>query len=81
MNERDYYARLDKVPEPIKHIGLNNPLVSRLITEFCAGNIITLDEMLCQMIVGLSKGWDEHRKRIYELAASSTFPMFTPPKG
>jgi len=80
MSARDYYNRLDRIPEPIREIGQTNPAVSRICTEFAQGSIVTLDEALCQMVVLLARDWTEQQRKMYELVMLNTQPQILSPK-
>lgn len=52
----------------------------RIIEEYAQGNIITKEEALSQMVVGLAKTWTELQDRHIDLVRRSVFPpILTPP--
>ena len=55
-----------ELPEPIRRLASRNSLVHHIATQFAIGDIITKDEALCQMIVGLARDWDAAQKRACE---------------
>ena len=66
---------MQQVPEPVRNIGVQNPLVHNLIQQFARGQIITKEECLCQIIIGLSRDWDSLNKQHLDFIMQSTQPM------
>jgi hypothetical protein len=65
---RDMFRRrLEEIPGPIRELGMENPLIHQIIDQYAVGSIITKEEALCQMIVGLSKNWSELSKKHFEI--------------
>lgn len=91
MDERKYSDRLMSIPGSIYEIGLYNPAVNNIIGMYAREDIITLQEMLCQMIVRLNKDaeyWKEellkhHRNAVATptVIPSSDRPFPFPPLG
>ena len=54
-NEREYEERFQRFEEPIKQIAMHNAVVHRTLKAYARGEIVTKEEALCQMVVGLTK--------------------------
>lgn len=74
-DELDYRARWQRIPEPILRVSHHNPLVHRIITQFAIGEIVTWEEALCQMVVGMARNWDEQQKRAFQQMMASMPPI------
>lgn len=66
MSQWQYEQRVSRLPEPIREIAVNNALVHRIVTQFGRGDICTLEEALCQMVLHLSNDWREEQKLAYD---------------
>jgi hypothetical protein len=75
MTQYELEQRYHRIPEPIRAIALNNPLVRRVCDEFAAGHIVTFEEALCQMVIGLSRKWAEQEKRAFGYMMASNPPI------
>ena len=58
-----------EIPRLIYDLALNNAVLYRIIQEFIHENIITKEEMLCRMIVELSRDWTDVQQRAYDQIA------------
>jgi hypothetical protein len=67
-------AKITLVPEDIRQLGDTNPLVRLILDRFISGDIVTLEECLCQIIVHLCANWDQLQRRSFEQAMSMTLP-------
>lgn len=70
ISERLYRSRLRDIPEPIAIIGRDNALVAQIIEAYGTCGIVTLEEALCQMVIGLNRNWEWESKRYYEVVQS-----------
>lgn len=59
--------RWEEMPAPIRELSHNNPLVHDILHRYAIGIIITKEEALCQMIVGLSRDWAKQKADYIEL--------------
>lgn len=80
MNKYEAQQRTESIPYQIRQIGLDNPLIRRIEEMFISGQIITKEEMLCQMIVQLASNWESQRKEYEKLILMTNLPVFTAPK-
>lgn len=56
IDMRVYYdRRISEIPDAIRIIARHNALVMRLIEMYARMEIVTIQELLCQMVIGLSK--------------------------
>lgn len=78
MNKQIYSERLMSIPRPIYDIALNNAAVNNIMAMYANGDIITLEEMLCQMIVRLAKDETWYRREMMDLIAATSRPPFIP---
>jgi hypothetical protein len=54
---RRWHLRRMEIPNSIRDVALLNPTVDRILADYAAGDILTVDEALCRMVVVLSKGF------------------------
>lgn len=74
MTREQQDLRWRDIPTPIRNIGMSNPLVYDLCNRYVAGQIITLEELLCQIIVGLNTDWDKQKHDYLDLMQRVTAP-------
>ncbi len=80
LTEQMYRRRLAQFPEPIQVIAEKNSLVQRVVGMYAHGQILTLEEALCRMVVELSSDWDARTRELFELHGRLTFPAIIPPE-
>lgn len=68
------HRRFAEFPDPVRLLGYDNAVVRRIVDMFAQGEIITLQEALCKMIVALANESDSHKQSIVDLMRRSTFP-------
>lgn len=78
MTQYKWQARRARIPEPIRAVAINNPLVHRICDEFAAGHIVTLEEALSQMVLNLSAQSDEMFRHLMNHTATSIPPLVIP---
>lgn len=71
--QETYERRFSHFEDPIRLLGYNNPLVREVMERYARGIIITKEEALCQMVVGLNKDWSDERRRHYEMVMQTCF--------
>lgn len=59
---------------PIMDLAMHNSIIRRILDCYVAGQIITKEEALSQMVVALATDWDERKKLSYDLALKATIP-------
>ena len=75
MSTLDSYQcnqRWEQIPAPIRNLSYNDPVVHVFLDRFVAGDIMTFEETLYQLVVAQS----EDRKRI--LDAYTEYSLLTP---
>lgn len=55
-----------ELPIEIRAVANHNLVVHNLIQAYAHGQIITKEEVLCQMVIALSKDWSEAKRQAYE---------------
>lgn len=70
-NYDEYEKRMCSFDTPLLKAGDENPLVHRIMKEYAIGHIITKEEALSQMVVGLFKEWTDVHKRYCEFMLRS----------
>lgn len=68
------HRRFAEFPDPVRLLGYDNVIVHRIMDMFAQGEIITLQEALCKMIVALASESDSHKQGIVDLMSRSAFP-------
>lgn len=71
MNQATYYRRWESIPDPIREIAASNVAVQRLCEEYARGNLCTLEETLCQMVLALNTDWAAQRDAYLDLCRCS----------
>lgn len=61
MTEHQKQDRWREFSGPIMDLAPNNPVIHRIISSYVAGEIITKEEALCQMVVCLATHWERQR--------------------
>ena len=74
-NKIDLRNRWADIPEMVRILANDNPVVERCIAEYVHGRIVTKEECLCQIIMALSRTWDEQRCRAIEAALRAPTPV------
>lgn len=77
MNRHVLQQRYEEIPQRVRELSTTNPLVKRVIDLYIGGEIITKEEALCQMVVGLSKDWAEVSRRHFEIVMQMPTPNQT----
>ena len=73
--------RWQEIPAPIRNVAERNALVSSMLSRYAAGQIITKEEALCQIIVGLATDWDHMRQAYEDCQLMNPGPIIVPRKG
>lgn len=58
MTREDYLKRCHDFDGPIADIARDNPIVRCIADSYCTGMIVTKEEALSQMVVHLSRAYD-----------------------
>ena len=78
MNTEQIRRRIGDFPEPVRDLRYTHPIVQRITDMYAHGQIITLDEALCQMVVAIASDAELSRKREMDLMMRSTLPAIYP---
>lgn len=79
-----HYRRRQDFSILIMAVARHNPLVNRIVDAYCHGDIITMDEALCRMVVALDQNWAAVHKKYFDAAMNlqghlmSTAPLIKP---
>lgn len=57
---------------PILSAARHNPIIAKVIHAYAHGEIITREEALSQMVMLLSKDWNEEKRKAMEFAMMQT---------
>lgn len=73
--------RSSQIPEPIKNVAYDNAAVHTIMDMYAHGHIITVEEMLCQMVIALNTNWAQVKKDYMDtLLMQTTFPGIVKPR-
>jgi hypothetical protein len=75
MDKIKYYNRTREFCGPVEDAATDNPVIYAIIQAYAHGLIVTREEALSQMVVHLSRDWQEEQKRSVEMAAKFATPM------
>lgn len=64
---KNHIERRQGIPTVIMDLGLNNPIIRKITNLYLSEQIITKEEMFCQIIVELNKNWDAEQQRYYQM--------------
>lgn len=74
MNREHYEGRYQEFPEPIRRLSLNDPLVHRIVTMYCSGDIVTMDAAMLLLVEKLHEQKEEVTKRLIQTLERSAIP-------
>lgn len=75
MTKEQFQRRYRDFDGPISELGMTNPLVNDVLQRYSHGIIITKEEALSQMVLGLARDWERTQLRYYEMVNQTcTFP-------
>lgn len=80
MNREYVQQRWERVPEPIRELSRDNPVVFDVCNRFVNGQIVTWEEALSQMVLLLSKDWERQKRDYLDLVAMNVLPLKIPSK-
>lgn len=78
MTRNEMSARFDEFPGPIRALGYQLPKVARIMDMYARGDIITLQEALCKMVVELGTETESQRKQMMDWMNSHAFTTIIP---
>lgn len=78
-DQQEFERRADSFDYPIRKLGMTNVFVHRIIQEYACGHIVTKEEALCQMIIGLCTSWTELQEKYCSIMMDITRPVIVPP--
>ena len=74
LKYEEQQRRYAEFPDPVRVLGYEVPRVRRIMDMYAHGEIITLQEALCRMVVELATDTESQRKQMIDLMQRSTFP-------
>ena len=73
--------RFSEFPDPVRLLAYNVPRVREIIEMYACGEIITMQEALCRMVVELATDTESQRKQMIDMMQRSTLaPVPITPK-
>lgn len=70
--------RLATIPDPIREIGRENIIVRNMIDRYVHGDIMTLEEALCQMVRLLADDWQRQMDGLVKAAKQMPSSFIVP---
>lgn len=55
VTEEQYHARRAEFPDQIQILARHSEVVNRVILEYATGRIVTKEEAMCEMVLGLNR--------------------------
>lgn len=78
MNRDTWERRVSEFPDRIRELSLDNVLVHQIIEMYASGQIITIKEAMCQMVVGLAQDWKAANDRYCRALMNADSFIITP---